>query len=170
MARFERLLGVFCLLASFATIGARTAGPPPMTRFFEAASPDDRTARAALDELAAAWKDAYAAMIIDMARQMRSSRLTIRESSEPALVLDDERGVTSPERRSIDAPEQRDAGSPIRRRLIAFLERQTKQRLGDDLHRWREWMWKLPYEPHPDATSATTRRVQHTGITLRPIA
>lgn len=60
MARLERLLGVFCLLASFATIGARAAGPPAITRFFEAASSDDRTARAALDELAAAWKDGRA--------------------------------------------------------------------------------------------------------------
>jgi hypothetical protein len=139
IARFERLLGVLCVLASLATTGVRAAGALPITRFLEAASTDDRPARAALDELAAAWKDAYAAMIIDLARQMRPSRPAIRESTESALVLDDERGVASPERRSIDdMPERRDAGSPIRRRLIAFLERQTKQRFGDDLNRWRE--------------------------------
>ena len=40
-----------------------------------------------------------------------------------------------------------------RARIVAFLERQTKQRFGDDLGRWREWMWSLPYEPHPDYTT-----------------
>jgi hypothetical protein len=144
------LFGVFSMLASIAPVGTRAAGGPLITRFLEAASADDRTARAALAELAAAWKDAYAAMIIDMARQMRSPRRAIGESPEATLVLDDEGGATSLGRRSIDVPEQRDAGSPTRRRLIAFLERQTKQGFGDDLNRWREWMWKLPYDPHPD--------------------
>lgn len=41
-------------------------------------------------------------------------------------------------------------GSAIRRRLIRFLEQHTHQSFGDDLQRWREWMWTLPYDPHPD--------------------
>jgi hypothetical protein len=38
----------------------------------------------------------------------------------------------------------------IRERLLAFLEKRTGQRFGDDLRRWRRWYWNLPYEPHPD--------------------
>ncbi|MGE0392078.1 MAG: DUF3179 domain-containing protein [Vicinamibacterales bacterium] len=43
-------------------------------------------------------------------------------------------------------PEIGDPGSPERRRLLQFLERQTKQKLGDDLVRWRKWTWSLPSE------------------------
>ena len=43
-----------------------------------------------------------------------------------------------------------DPGSPVRRRLLQFLERQTGQRFGDDLDRWRTWLWSRSYEPHPD--------------------
>ena len=39
---------------------------------------------------------------------------------------------------------------PIARRLIEFLQAQTHQRFGTDLNRWREWVWSLPYEPHPE--------------------
>jgi hypothetical protein len=38
---------------------------------------------------------------------------------------------------------------PVRGRLIAFLEQQTGQGFGSDLAAWRQWMWQLPYQPHP---------------------
>jgi hypothetical protein len=38
----------------------------------------------------------------------------------------------------------------VRARLIRFLEKQTGESFGDDLSRWRKWMWNRPYEPHPD--------------------
>ena len=38
----------------------------------------------------------------------------------------------------------------MRRRLLAFLADRTGQPFGDDLGRWREWMWTLPAAPHPD--------------------
>lgn len=40
----------------------------------------------------------------------------------------------------------------VRARLTRFLEKQTGQRFGDDLSKWRKWMWNRPYEPHPDYT------------------
>ena len=40
--------------------------------------------------------------------------------------------------------------SPIRQRLIDFLREQTGQDCRQDLGAWRRWMWKLPYDPHPD--------------------
>jgi hypothetical protein len=38
----------------------------------------------------------------------------------------------------------------IRKRLIRFLKRQTGKNFGDDLGRWRQWLWSLPYSPHKD--------------------
>ncbi len=40
--------------------------------------------------------------------------------------------------------------SVLRARLITFLERQTGKRFDVYLRGWREWMWSLPYEPHPE--------------------
>ena len=40
--------------------------------------------------------------------------------------------------------------SPVRKRLIDFLGERTGQDFGQDLGAWRRWMWKLPYDPHPD--------------------
>lgn len=34
--------------------------------------------------------------------------------------------------------------------IARFLQRQTGQRFGDDFDRWRDWMWSLPYDPHPN--------------------
>jgi hypothetical protein len=38
----------------------------------------------------------------------------------------------------------------VRERLVRFLQGSTGQSFGQDLKRWRQWMWKLPYEPHAD--------------------
>src|SRR6266851_85333 len=126
------------------------AHPPPIERFIEASSTDQRSAKAALEDLGATWKNSYTAMIIDMARMMRPPRRVIEAPAESALTFDDERSGTDTDRSSTTITEPLDHGSPVRRRLIAFLERQTKQSFGQDLNRWREWMWKLPYDPHPD--------------------
>ncbi|MFM8534657.1 MAG: hypothetical protein ACKOEC_13925 [Acidimicrobiia bacterium] len=48
---------------------AQTA--PPLELFLKAASTDDRVARAAMDQIASQWRNAYTPMIIDMARQLR---------------------------------------------------------------------------------------------------
>lgn len=37
----------------------------------------------------------------------------------------------------------------IRERLVRFLEAQTGESFGADFDAWRQWMWRLPYEPHP---------------------
>ena len=44
-------------------------------------------------------------------------------------------------------------GADTPRRLIAFLERQARQRHGDDLRAWRKWVWALPDAPHADYAS-----------------
>ena len=123
--------------------------PPPIARFLDAASPDEKTARAALDEIAAGWKDGYAAMIIDLVRLMRGPRQSASEVTEPTA-FDDELGQTNPNRRADELVSASDPGSPIRRRLLAFLSRQTDRRFSNDLGAWREWTWGLPADPHPD--------------------
>ncbi len=50
----------------------------------------------------------------------------------------------------MEAPRPGNPGSPIRGRLIDFLEKQTGQNFGQNLDEWRLWMWKLPYDPHPN--------------------
>jgi hypothetical protein len=42
------------------------------------------------------------------------------------------------------------SSTPVRERLLQFLERQTRQRFGDNFEEWRRWIWKRPYQPHPD--------------------
>ena len=110
----ERFLAALCVSTSMAAVGALAADPPLIARFLEAASTDDRTAQAALGELAAAWKDSYAAMIIDLARQMRPPRRAVDESPEPAPSFDDERAPPIPGQRSIDELGRTEPGSRAR--------------------------------------------------------
>jgi hypothetical protein len=93
---------------------------PPVEIFFDAASNDDDQAAAALDAIAAAWRDGYAALLVDLADLVERTR----------------------------ALNAGTFGSP--RRLYRFLESQTGQDFGNDLEDWRRWVWTLPYEPHPD--------------------
>ena len=85
------------------------AADPDIRLFFQTLAEDEEAADAALEQIGAAWKDGYAALLWDVARFMRRPQ-----------------------------------------RLTRFLEQQTGQRFGDDLDRWHQWIWELPYEPHPD--------------------
>ena len=151
-----RVLGVVGVaLALWPVAPAKTGRPrpeatPAIARFIEATSPDEKTARPALDEIAAGWKDGYAAMFIDMVRLMRGPRQGASDLAEPAPSFDEDLGQTNPNRRADELVSAGDRGSPIRRRLLAFLAQHTGQRFGDDLSAWREWVWSLPEDPHPD--------------------
>lgn len=140
------------LLLIFIATALQSDGPPPLARFVEAASSDRRVAEAALAAIGTRWKDAYTPLLIDIAGLLPGPRSAPSPQGEiaplPANVDDD--GT----RRLLDsAPSLGDPGSASRRRLIAFLDRQTGRRFGDDINRWRTWMWALPYEPHPEYAS-----------------
>jgi hypothetical protein len=128
---------------------------PPLEWFFAAASPDDRTARAAMSRLAGQWRDAYTPMIVDMARQLRvaarpaSGGSLARSPTAPGDAEGGDADFPADTFSSLDTPVAT-RESLIRARLLAFLERQTKKRFDPYLRGWREWMWTLPYEPHPD--------------------
>lgn len=153
MTRIIATVAIVTAATSF-THAQRTPAPP-LDLFFAVASADDRMARAAMNQLAAQWRDSYAAMIIDMARQLRMaavpaapSRGGIGSPINPAEPDDGDISFPSDELGDAAAAVTRD--SVIRSRLLSFLERQTRKRFDPYLRGWRDWMWTLPYEPHPD--------------------
>lgn len=117
--------------------------PPPIDLFLQAASEDANISSRALAALAPVWKDAYTPLLIDAARFLPRSATgdageRVSADPEAAIAFDaGARGPTTPAART-------------RARLIRFLEQRTGRRFGDDLGSWREWMWKLPYDPHPE--------------------
>ena len=132
---------------------------PPIDTFITAGQPQESAAQRALNEISAAWRNGYASMLLDLARLMtplpvgsglpepqgleRANRR--RESVEDAASPTSQRAVTALEPTAAFTRSQLS-----RQRLTQFLEKHTKQRFGDDLGRWRKWMWALPYDPHPD--------------------
>ena len=86
------------IVAALVSAALWQAVPPPLERFVEASSADERIARAALDRISAGWKDSYAAMIVDTVRFMRPQRRGAEVMAEPQLTLDDERGTSGPDR------------------------------------------------------------------------
>lgn len=130
---------------------------PDLQLFFDAASQDAKVADRAMAELAPRWRNSYTSMIVDLVRFLPG-----RQGPGDDRFNVDTTGVPPPD--DPERPVGRTGGltaataaprtvHPVRARLTRFLERQTGQRFGDDLNRWREWMWKLPYEPHPSYMS-----------------
>jgi hypothetical protein len=109
------------LVASAWAAAAQTQTPEPsIDTFFDAVLADESRAAAAQQEIAAGWRDGYAAMLVDLLDLIERT-----SSLNPGTFI-----------------------SP--RRLTRFLEAQTGQTFGRDLDAWRQWVWSLPYEPHPD--------------------
>lgn len=163
--RFCRLaLSAVALVAATARGEATSTSPgePPDIRlFFEAASIDRRQAESALERLSAAWRDGYAPLIIDLARFFPSPRRTPAAERRPEApgaagsgTDDNPFARGAPFAAAPTGPPAAVASDPrrarVRERLLRFLEKQTGQRFGDDLGRWRHWLWARPYEPHPD--------------------
>lgn len=141
-------LATLALLSGSALV-PQTGGHVPIARFVEAASSDGQISARALTEIRAGWRDAYTSLFIDLTRVMRPPRrLNAHDEAIPPLFSRD--GDDDSGRRGPWLSTTPDLGSPVRRRLLQFLERQTGQRFGDDLDRWRAWVWSRPYEPHPD--------------------
>jgi len=114
---FQRVAVMLLVGPALAAFGQ--AEPPAIDAFLAAASANRREAAAAQAEIAAAWRDGYAAMLIDLLDVVQRTR-----DANPRTFMPPER-------------------------LAEFLEAQTGQALGADVARWREWAWTLPYAPHP---------------------
>jgi len=134
-----------------APVAAEQAPDPRL--FFQAASTDRKAAREALEQIAAAgWRDGYAALIVDLARFLPAPGQRV-SAVDGALVGEAGSGRPGPSGAAVDFGQrvgrQRTPKSDARDRLIRFLAKQTRQRFGQDLRRWRKWIWSRPYEPHP---------------------
>lgn len=125
---------------------------PSWKAFLVAASSDERAARKALDEIARGWRPGYAAMLVDVARLLPSTRRPDGGAEASPRLPDDPRasGVASGRPNESLTPALERPGVRARRRLIAFLEEQTGQRFGDDLRAWRRWMWSRKAPLHAD--------------------
>jgi hypothetical protein len=144
------------------------SGAPTWQVFLAAASEDRAESEAALGTLAAQWRDGYAALLIDAARFLPSPRVR-------ALAPDDGEDLLAPTGGGPDgvAVGRRPAATPgpltpaavTRGRLTTFLEKQTGQRLGDDLRAWRRWLWSRP--PDVPADYATYKAALYGRIDPR---
>ena len=145
------VVAVALLFASGARPLARQS-PPPIELFFVAASPDAKLAVPALEAIGKSWRNGYAALIVDLARFMVPARTAASDNSfERRQSLPDELAQRFNEPPTDESVSGGPRVSPARARLIRFLEEHTGQRFGNDLGKWRDWIWRLPYDPHPDA-------------------
>lgn len=112
---------VAAVVVSMSAQETRRQAPPDIRLFLDAGGADGRAADIAMREIATGWQPGYTGMFIDMARLLAPRRVN------DELVA-----------------------NPVRARIIRFLERQTGLRFGDDLGRWREWLWSQRVVPHPE--------------------
>lgn len=144
--------GLAGLLAWSASAAQSDQSVPDVRLFLAAAGRDDKQARAALQGIAAAWRDGYAGLVLDLARFFPPAGRPPASEEAPEVAPDADgsppldRGLRSASSRT-PAPHP---GRIVRQRLTRFLEKQTGRRHGDDLRAWRRWLWSRPYEPHPD--------------------
>ena len=94
--------------------------------FLDAAAASRRRAAEAQKEIAAGWRDGDAAMLVDLLDIVQRTR-----DLNPRTFMPPDR-------------------------FARFLEEQTGQTFGEDLARWQQWVWNLPYSPHPDYVSFPT--------------
>ncbi|HUG55128.1 MAG TPA: DUF3179 domain-containing protein [Vicinamibacteria bacterium] len=150
---------VLLLAAAVALPGAapepeRASPAPDIRLFFLAAGADEKEARRALEAIEDGWRDGYAALFLDIMRFIPPAprRRPSVEDDELAEAGPDA-ATPPPFRRGGRMPEAAapvPPGARVRARLVRFLEKQTRQRLGDDLGRFQRWLWNRPYDPHPE--------------------
>lgn len=97
---------------------------PDIFLFRTALGDDDATAAAALDEIAARWRDGYTCIVLDIVR----------------FLVPPAPDQTPAERTS----------ARVWQRLMDFLEERTDRQFGGSTRQVQQWMWDQPYDPHPD--------------------
>ncbi len=162
MTHIDRLRGLFLIvlpILSLSTSGMASQQPPDLQLFFQTTSSDEKEAETALEAIAENWQDGYAPLLVDIARFLPSPRRRPPASNNPYADRDPSPGSdpdaeilgTFPEGGSRSSrPAPLSPRAKARARITKFLEKQTGQRFGDDLSKWRKWMWNRPYETHPD--------------------
>src|SRR5262245_56784872 len=152
-----RVRALLLLAVTLAAPDRTRAEVPDVRLFFDAAGTDRKTAEAALTRIeASGWRDNYAALIVDLARFLPQAR-TGEAFEGPPLAAESEDPGQPGRAAALGGtpsgtlrPQLASPRAQARERLIRFLEDRTGQRFGQDLKRWRRWIWRLPDEPHPD--------------------
>ena len=147
------LTGAMCAGALTASITVQTVvDEPPWQAFVAAAGSDERAARKALDEIEKRWRPGHSVMLVDLARLLPSARGSEGFTEPAPRLTDDPDTGSAPSARRADFPSVpgERPGVRARRRLTAFLQKQTGQRFGDDLRAWRRWIWSRNDPPHAD--------------------
>ena len=119
-APLRRILVSLTLAAAFIQVGGDTVRVQAEHVDIELFFQAGAMDEAALAQIADGWKDGYAAILIDLVDLMRRTSL-INPMSWISIT-----------------------------RLATFLEERTGQHFGTVIGRWRNWIWSLPYEPHPE--------------------
>ena len=124
---------------------------PPWQAFIAAAGTDHRQAQAALADIAARWRDGYAAMIVDVARFLPSPRVTRAAEDQPSPSLDD----------PVDEERSRATAGP--RRLSSARSRTPRRRHAAPTH-------ELPRTADPQTIWRRPARVasMDVGASVRP--
>ena len=112
---------------------------PEIGLFFLATAQDDEEGDAALEEIAAGWRDGYAGMVWDLIRFMEPP-----SSPRPSEFRD------PTDRVPFDSVERESPSTRVWHRLMKFLEDQTGERFRNDILWAQKWIWEQPYDPHPD--------------------
>ena len=158
-----RSVSVFLALTSLLGFAASVLAQPPLEDFVALASKDEKLSNAAAARLAMVWTNAYAAMVLDLARFFRPARplgASTEGGDEGLGQVDDTQAAAAANRGARDAPIEGLRQTPeslVRGRLMRFLAKQTGKKFGDNLKLWRKWSWTLPYEPHPGFASFKAR-------------
>ena len=130
------------VLAEGAGLGAQLTSSrphPDVGLFFLATAQDDEEGDAALEEIAAGWRDGYAGMVWDLIRFMEPP-----PAPRPLEFRDPTNRVP------FDSVERESPSTRVWGRLMKFLEDQTGERFRNDILRVQKWIWEQPYDPHPD--------------------
>ena len=149
------LLGLALALTVGAILRAHSqTATPAIAVFVQASSTDREQAERALAEIGRSWRPGYTSILVDLARFILPPRQGTSAPQPGTVDLTGIAGLDPDERRSgvldLSATPPGQPAHPSRTRLTRFLEQRTGQQFGDDLGRWREWMWRQPYDPHPD--------------------
>ncbi len=159
--RFRRLIPcVMAALLVVPTLAAQESTDPPIQLFFQAAQPDKKASEQALEEIGKQWKNGYAAMLVEWIRFLPSGKRRVQPAAiggggDAPVGLTTERDIANPDLGDNFRSDRqrfanrRDPRIQTRERIMKFLEKRTGQKFGDDLDRWRRWIWSQPYDPHP---------------------
>lgn len=109
------------LLTAGASAAIAQPSAPELALFFRLLEEDTADWKQAMNELSGSWNNSYAVMVLELVRIF----LAVARGEDAARI------------------------EAIRARVMRFLAERTRKSFGEDARGWSQWVWSLPYEPHP---------------------